>query len=127
MLEKYPREVKLVHKFIPGHDFTWNAATAALAADEQGKFWEYHDLLFENQKLLNDAKLIEIAGKLKLNMDKFRKKMKDPAINALLRKDFEDTGKLDIIATPWVYINGKHVRDLSFQNLVNAVEKELKR
>jgi protein-disulfide isomerase len=127
VLEKYPRQVKLVHKFIPGHDFTWKAATAALAADEQGKFWGYHDQLFENQKLLNDEKLIEIAENLKLNMDKFRKKMKDPAIKKIIQCDFDDAKKLDITATPWVYINGRHITDLSLQNLVNVIDKELKR
>jgi protein-disulfide isomerase len=127
LLEKYPKEVKLVHKFLPGHDFTWKAATAAMAADEQGKFWEYHDQLFENQKLLNEAKLIEIADKLKLNTEKFRKKMKDPAITGLIQRDFDDAKKLDITATPWVYINGRHIKDLSLQNLVDTVNKELKR
>lgn len=127
MLEKYPKEVKLVHKFIPGHDFTWKAATAALAADDQGKFWEYHDKLFENQKLLNDAKLIEIAESLKLNMEQFRKKMKDPAIKKLIEQDFDDAKKLDITATPWVYINGRYVKDISLPNLMNVIDKELKR
>lgn len=127
MLEKYPKEVKLVHKFISGHDFTWKAATAALAADEQGKFWEYHDKLFENQKLLNDAKLIEIAESLKLNMDKFRKKMKDPGISGMIQRDHDDAKTLDIPATPWVYINGRHVKDPGLGNLVNVIDKELKR
>lgn len=127
MLEKYPKEVKLVHKFIPGHDFTWRAAAAALAADEQGKFWEYHDLLFENQELLNEAKLLEIAGMLKLDLDKFRKKMNDPAIRELIRGDFEEAGKLDITATPWVYINGRLIKDRSLQSFVDAINKELKR
>lgn len=98
-----------------------------MAADDQGKFWGYHDQLFENQKLLNEEKLIEIAGKLKLNMDKFRKKMRDPAIRKLIERDFDDAKKLGITATPWIYINGRHIRDTGFQNLVNVINKELKR
>ena len=127
MLEKYPKEVKLVHKIIPAHDFTWKAATAALAADEQGKFWEFHDKLFENQSVLNDPMIIEIARMLKLDMDRFRKKMKDPAIAELIRRDFNDAKALGITATPWVYINGRHLEERSLSDFVDAIDKELKR
>lgn len=127
MLEKYPKEVKLVHKFIPAHDFSMKAATAALAADEQGKFWEFHDKLFENQSVLNDAKVIEIATMLKLNMDRFRKKMEDPALEALVDRDYADAKKLGISATPWVYINGIHLKERSLPGFVTAIDKELKR
>jgi len=126
VLEKYPKEVRLTHKFIPAHDFTMKAATAALAADEQGKFWEFHDKLFENQSVLNDAKVIEIAGMLKLNMDRFRKKMQDPALKALVDRDYADAKKLGVSATPWIYINGRHLKDRSLPGFVTAIDKELK-
>ena len=126
MLEKYPKEVKLVHKIIPAHDFTWKAAAAALAADEQGKFWEFHDKLFENQSVLNDAKIIEIADKLQLDMDRFRKKMNGPALKELIGRDYDDAKKFGIPATPWVYLNGRHLEDRTFPDLVDAIDKELK-
>lgn len=125
MLEKYPLEVKLVHKFIPAHDFTLKAATAALAADEQGKFWEFHDKLFENQSVLNDAKIKEIAGMLKLDMARFRKKTNDPALKKLINRDYDDALKLGISATPWVYINGRHLKGRSLPDFVDAIDKEL--
>jgi len=127
VLEKYPLEVKLVHKFISAHDFTLKAATAALAAGEQGKFWEFHDKLFENQSVLNDAKVIEIAGMLKLDMDRFRKKMKDPALKELIDRDYEDAQQLGISTTPWIYINGRHLKERSFADFVKAIDKELKK
>jgi protein-disulfide isomerase len=127
VLEKYPLEVKLVHKFIPAHDFTLKAATAALAAEEQGKFWEFHDKLFENQSVLNEQKLIEIAGILKLNMARFRKKINDPALKKLINSDYEDAKKLGITATPWVYVNGRHLKERSLQDFVDAIDKELRR
>ena len=127
MLEKYPKDVKLVHKIIPAHDFSWKAATAALAAYEQGKFWEFHDKLFENQMVLNEAKITEIAGILKLNMDRFTEKMKDPAIDELIRRDFNDARELGIPATPWIYINGRHIKERSLPNFSNAIDKELKK
>ena len=73
MLEKYPKEVKLVYKNFPlvGHKFARKAATAALAAHEQGKFWEFHDNLFKNYRNLDDAKIQEIAEELGLDMERF--------------------------------------------------------
>ena len=127
MLEKYPKEVKLAHKIIPAHDFTLKAATAALAADEQGKFWEFHDKLFENQSVLNEAKIIEIAGMLKLDMARFRKKKNDPALKELIDRDFSDAKRLGILATPWVYLNGRHLEERTFPDFVDAIDKELKR
>jgi protein-disulfide isomerase len=103
VLEKYPKEVKLVHKFLPHYrEFSLKAATAALAADEQGKFWEFHDKLFENQGVLNDSMVIEIAGMLKMDVDRFRKKMQDPAIKELIDRDLSDARELDIRGTPQV-------------------------
>ena len=63
VLEKYPQDVKLVFKNFPlrNHKFAEKAAIAALAAGEQGKFWEFHDLLFKNYNKLSDQKIQEIA------------------------------------------------------------------
>lgn len=127
MLEKYPLKVKLVHKFIPAHDFSMKAATAALAADEQGKFWEFHDKLFENQSVLNEPKLNEIAGMLKLDMARFRTKINDPALEKLINCDYEEAKMLGITGTPWVYVNGRHLKERSLQDFVNAIDKELRR
>ena len=71
MLERYPKEVKLVAKNFPlaRHKFATKAAMAALAANAQGKFWEFHSKLFENYKVINDAKIQDIAGELGLDMD----------------------------------------------------------
>ena len=56
--------------------FAFKAAVAALAADRQGKFWEFHDELFKNHKNLNEKKIEEIASQLKLNQAKFEKDRK---------------------------------------------------
>jgi protein-disulfide isomerase len=127
VLERYPVEVKLTHKFIPAHSFSLKAAEAALAADEQGKFWQFHDKLFKNQSVLNEAKIFEIARTLKLNMVRFRKKLKDPALEALIDGDYAEAKQLGITATPWVYINGRHLDDRSLPGLVHAIDSELKK
>ena len=117
-----------MHKFVPAHEFTLRAATAALAADKQGKFWEFHDKLFGNQSVLNEAKIIEIAGTLKLNMEFFGRSLKDPVLKQLIERDYEDTQELGIRSTPAVYINGRHLeRPRSFADLDNAIKAEMER
>jgi len=74
VLDKYPKEVKLVFKNFPlsKHKFARKAATAALAAKAQGRFWEFHDELFENHRNLNDVKIQEIAKELGLDLERFK-------------------------------------------------------
>ena len=66
------------------------AAIAALAAEKQGKFWEFHDLLFKDYSHLNEEKIKEIAQQLKLNMEKFEKDRKDPQIMAMINRDLAE-------------------------------------
>jgi protein-disulfide isomerase len=63
VIEKYPNDVKVVFKNFPlrSHRFSMQAAIAAMAAASQGKFWEFHDLLFKNYNQLDDQKIQEIA------------------------------------------------------------------
>lgn len=125
VLEKYPNDVKLVNKLCPNHDFSREAIEAAYAAWDQGKFWEYHDLLFYNQLVLNKPKFIEIAKELHLDLKRFTKKMKDPAIQQLIDRDWEDVGRLRILGTPTVYVNGKVLNDRSLQGFQKAIDGEL--
>jgi len=127
VLERYPVAVKLVHKFVPAHDFSLKAATAALAAGDQGKFWEFHDRIFENQSVLSDAKLLEIAGALQLNLDRFRKKMQDPALKKLVDDDYAVALRLGVASTPWVSINGRHLVRRGLEDFTSAIEAELTR
>ena len=125
VLEKYPNDVKLVHKLCPYHDFSREAVEAAYAAWDQGKFWEYHDLLFYNQLVLNKPQITAIAEKLHLDLKRFNKKMKDPAIQKLIERDMADVSRLGILGTPTVYINGNVLKDRSFQGFQTAIEGEL--
>ena len=129
MLDKYSKKVKLVFKNFPlssTHPFAYAAATAALAADAQGKFWEFHDKLFENQKILNDAKIQEIAQGLKLDMDTFNKTMHDPAIQKVIARDMEEGQGAGIESIPIVFINGKLPKQGSLLGIEDLIEAELK-
>jgi protein-disulfide isomerase len=125
VLEKYPKDVRLAHKFIAAHAFSMKAATAALAAYDQGKFWEFHDQLFANQDDLDDEKLIEIASLLKLDLPRFREKMKDPKLEDMVDGDYEEAMKLGVDRTPWIYMNGRHIEHRTLQGLSDAVDEEL--
>ncbi|MFC1857086.1 DsbA family protein, partial [Thermodesulfobacteriota bacterium] len=115
MLDIYPNEVKFVVKHfpLPMHKFARAAAAAALAADKQGKFWEFHHELFKSFNKLNDEKIEKIAEELKLDMEKFNTDKKSPAVLALIARDMNDGRKIGIRGTPTVHINGKKLNDYS--------------
>jgi protein-disulfide isomerase len=127
--EQYPNDVKLVIKHfpLPSHDYARKAATAALAAGKQGKFWEVHEKLFASQNELNDAKVEAIAGEIGLDMEQFKKDFKDPAIAALIDRDLKDGEQAKIPGTPAVFVNGKLLNQRSLQGLQQAIEAELKK
>jgi protein-disulfide isomerase len=128
VLERYPKEVKLVFKNFPlrNHKFAMQAAIAALAAEKQGKFWEFHDLLFKNYNHLNEQQIGEIAQQLKLNMEKFDKDRKDPQIAAMINRDLAEGNQAGVRGTPTVFINGRLLRNRSMAGFQELIEKALK-
>ena len=129
MLEKNPDHVKLVIKHFPvsSHKFAKQAATAALAADKQGKFWEFHAKLFENYRSLNDKKSEEIAVSLNLDMEKFAADKKSPEIQALITRDIRNGQAIGVRGTPSIYLNGKRVKNRSLQNFQKLIDMEIKK
>ena len=129
VLEKYPNQVKLVFKNFPlrNHKFAMQAAIAALAAEKQGKFWEFHDLFFKDYNHLNEQKIREIAQQLNLDMEKFEKDRKDPQIMAMINRDLSEGNQAGVRGTPTVFINGRLLRNRSMAGFQELIEKALKR
>jgi protein-disulfide isomerase len=129
VLEKYPQDVKVVFKNFPlqNHKYAMKAAVAALAAESQGKFWEFHDLLFKNYNKLNDQKIQDIAVAVGLNLEEYEKKKKDPALQTQVRRDLADGRRAGVRGTPTVFINGKRLRDRSLNGFQAAVDKQLEK
>ena len=129
MLEKYPKEVKLVYKNFPlvGHKFARKAATAALAAHEQGKFWEFHDNLFKNYRNLDDAKIQEIAKELGLDLERFNRNGKDSAIQQLIIRDVKNGQQAGVRSIPTVFVNGKLLKNRSLTGFQQMIDAELKK
>ena len=129
MLEKFPLQVKLVFKSFPltKHKFAKKAAIAAFAARRQGKFWEYHDLLFENIDTLSDQKFLEIARELGLDLERFEKDINDLKIVARINQDIRLGAHMGVRGTPTVFINGRVSKARTLEALEAAVEIELKK
>lgn len=129
MLEKFPKEVKIVEKNFPlqMHKFARQAATAALAAHKQGKFWDFHKKLFESMASLSDAKVQEIATQLALDMDKFNKDLKDPAIQTIITRDLQEGTAAGVRGTPTIFVNGLPLANRSIEGFEQAIRQEMKK
>ena len=129
MLEKYPQDVKLVFKNFPltKHKFARKAATAALAAHAQGKFWQFHDKLFKNQRNPNDAKIQEIARELGLDMERFNRARKDPAVQKLIIRDVKNAQQAGVRSVPTIFINGKLLKNRRLAGFQQMIEAKLRK
>ncbi len=123
VLEHNPDTVKIVLKNMPlnFHKLAAPAALAALAAGNQGKFWEFHDELFATPKLNKDS-FDAIAKKLGLDLEKFNTDLKSPAVQQQLAKDLHDAKEAGVTGTPTIFVNGVKLkrRELpAFQKLID--------
>jgi len=132
VMKEYPKDVKLVFKHLPlpFHPEAKPAAVASLAAGEQGKFWEMHDALFQNVDRLGKDLYIELAGKLELDIDKFKADLKNPALAKLVEEDLALAAKLGVRGTPGFFVNGVQVRGARplpyFKTIIDRWLKEAK-
>ena len=92
-----------------GHKYACLAAMAAECADAQGKFWQYHDTLFEHQPMFTREDLIRYAEDLGLERDQFVACLDSDAPRAAIRQDVASGSKLGIDSTPTLYLNGRTV------------------
>jgi protein-disulfide isomerase len=106
-----PRDVRIVFRHHPlaFHPQARSAAKATIAAGNQGKFWEMHDLVFEHQRELDDASWRRFAKKLKLKVDRFERDMKSEASERVIAEDEEVARRFGSNATPAFFVNGRFV------------------
>lgn len=126
VLDLYPDSVKIVYKNFPlnMHRFSPTASLAAVAAQEQGKFWQYHDLIFENFRTLSNEKFEEFAKELNLNMPLFNKYMNSKEAKDKVLKDMAIGREIGVSGTPSIFINGRRLRKRSiagFQKLIDPL------
>lgn len=108
------------------HPHAENAAVASLAAHRQGKFWEYHDLLFAHQSALDAASLEGYARELGLDLARFRKDVADPALRTRAQAEGALADRLGASGTPAFLINGRlSVGWGSWEGFRGQVQQEL--
>ena len=104
------------------------AALAAMAAHEQGKFWEMHDKLFANQQKLSRDQYLAYAKELNLDVAKFTQAMDSPKVKAQIEADAADAKSLGVTGTPGFFVNGKFLSGAKpFEEFATAINGELKR
>lgn len=127
----YKDNVRIVWKHLPLESIHPNAVSAAVASEaakEQGKFWEYHDKIFSNQKKLSAENLRQYAVELELDMAKFDADMANPATKKRITDDAAEVNALGITGTPGFLINGHFLNGAQpFDAFAGAINAELKR
>ena len=106
-----------------------NAAVAARAAQAQGRFWEYHDLLYDSQfSGYSDENLIALARRASLDTQRFERDYEDARYEPLVRADFKQGLNTGVNGTPTFFINGKLLVGLQpvgvFENAIEDARRE---
>jgi protein-disulfide isomerase len=106
------------------HPHAEAAAEAANSAGDQGAFWDYHDLLFENQEALTRRDLIRYARELKLDLDQFTEELEDHTNLDRVRQDFESGIESGVNGTPTFFINGtRYDGPAEFEEMLAALNE----
>ena len=109
MLKTFPRDVKIIFKNypLPYHKQAELAASAALAAGEQGKFWEMHDLLFKNYNALARENIMDYAKSLAMDISKFKNSLENNDLKKTISRDSAQGKTLGVQNAPTTFINGR--------------------
>jgi protein-disulfide isomerase len=128
VIAEFPNKVRFVVRNFPLEGIHKNARDAALAARaayEQGKFFEFAEILYKNQKSLDPASLLAYAKQIGLNEKQFETDMRSERAAAAIERDIWDGEALQISGTPTVYVNGVRMRRLSPLSLRQAIASAL--
>ena len=127
VMARYPGNVKWVFRDFPIqslHPTAHKAHEAARCAGEQGKFWEYHDLLFQRTPRHSPQDLVRYASEIKLDSSLFSRCLESNKFQAEVAKDLHEGNRLGVSVTPTFFINGRLLEgDLpstSFQKLIDS-------
>ena len=129
ILSSYPGKVRLVYKHFPlsFHQNSQKAAEASECADEQGKFWEYHDELFKNQQAgFSVDKFKQWAADLNLDSEQFNDCLDSDKYKNKVQADYQEGGAKGVQGTPATFVNGKLVSGaLPYESFSQIIDQEL--
>ena len=127
--QKLGRELKFVFRNFPLskiHPRAFSAAVAVEAADLQRRFWEMHDIIFENQKTLEEADIFLFAQNVGLDLERFKNDIQQTPLIERVEKDFETGIRSGVNGTPTFFINGeKYQGDWSGGQLLADLQDRL--
>lgn len=126
LTRSYPNEVRVVFKHFPlsFHPKARPAAAAAIAAGNQGKFFEFRYKVAPHFRNLGDSLYLAVAKEIGLDLERFKKEMVlTPEVSKILDADIELGRKLGVEGTPTLFVNGKLASDRSFDFLVQQIAR----
>jgi protein-disulfide isomerase len=131
LLQEYAGKVRLVVRIMPFHKNSLYAASALEAAAEQGRYWDFLEVLFVNQPRWgshHDPKpelIPELARQIGLDMEAFNRSHNNPAHRTRLEMDREDGKSLGVNGTPTFFVNGRPLERLGYEPLKALIDEEL--
>ncbi len=131
LISAYPDDIKLIWKDYPESDkqsMSWQSARAGRCADQQNKFWIYHDLLFNSEQKFSQELFIDFADQLELDKDKFIECLNNNQVDDLINDNIREANSLNINGVPFTYVNDQEIiGEISYQDLEKIVLIELGR
>ena len=131
VMARYPDKVRFVYRNLPLeriHDRARVAAEASLCADDQGRFWAYHDLVFANNESLGDEDLKRFAEELDLDVAAWEQCMLEEKFAGVIDADIEAALSIGITGTPAFLVNGVMISGAKpVEDFVSLIESELAR
>jgi protein-disulfide isomerase len=127
-MEEYPGRIRLILKNYPYRyrDYSHLAAEALMAAGDQGKYWQMHDIMIKHSPKLDRASLINYANELNLDMDHFTKDLDSMKHKDLIEQDKNLAFSMDLYNTPTFFINGrKLIGNRPYEYMKKVIEEEL--
>jgi protein-disulfide isomerase len=98
------------HQVLPTHSKAPDAHAAAEAAHRQGKFWEMHDRIFENQREMSPEKYEEYAAEIGLDLEQYKRDIASAEVKGRIDADTKEAARVGNRGTPGFYINGRPLR-----------------
>lgn len=129
LMEDYGDKISFEYKHFPLSTIHQNALSAAMAAEaagQQGKFYEYHDLLFNNQTEWSSSAVpstlfVKYAEELSLDVETFRKQMKSSVLRDKVRGEFDEGRTMNITGTPTFFLNGQKMSFETYQDFAEQI------
>ncbi|RJP18976.1 MAG: hypothetical protein C4520_13575 [Candidatus Abyssobacteria bacterium SURF_5] len=129
VLDMHPNQVKIVLRNCPWsyHKYAKEAALAALAAHQQGRFWQFHDALTARGTAIDSATIAAVARETYLDLEKFNEDMNGAYCKEQLARDQQAVKDMGVKATPSVFVNGTFLDDRSLRGFQVMIEAELQK